>query len=123
MRGRTRLARPVHDAGWPAFTGMLEYKARRHGRTFARIGRREPASQVCPACGVKDGPKPLNVREWTCTACGTVHDRDVNAAVSIRKLGQVAAGRAETLNACGGGVRPSLAVAAASETGSLRGAA
>ena len=102
--GRTRLARSVHDAGWSAFTSMLEYKARRHGRAFGKADRFEPTSQVCSACGRKDGPKPLSVREWTCGACGTVHDRDVNAARNI-----VTAGRAGTLNACGGTVRPGLA--------------
>jgi len=115
--GRTRLARSVHDAGWSAFTSMLEYKARKHGRTFARIDRFEPTSQVCSACGVKDGPKPLGVRQWACAACGTVHDRDVNAARNI-----LAAGRADRLNACGGDVRPGLALAVAGEAGSLRGA-
>jgi putative transposase len=116
--GRTRLARSVHDAGWSAFTAMLEYKAARHGRTFARTGRFEPTSQVCSACGTRDGPKPLGVRAWTCAACGTVHDRDVNAARNILALG-----RRERLNACGGGVRPGPALAAASETGTLQGAA
>jgi IS605 OrfB family transposase len=116
--GRTRLAKSVHDAGWSAFTAMLEYKARKHGRTFARIGRFEPTSQVCSACGIKDGPKPLSVREWTCAACGTVHDRDVNAARNIAALGH-----REALNACGDSVRLPFAVAAAGETGTLRGAA
>ena len=97
---------------------MLEYKARKHGRTFARIGRWEPTSQVCSACGVKDGPKPLSVRQWPCAACGTVHDRDVNAARNI-----LAAGRADRLNARGGDVRPGPALAVAGEAGSLRGAA
>jgi putative transposase len=116
--GRTRLAKSVHDAGWSAFTAMLEYKARRYGREFRRTGRFEPTSQVCSVCGTKDGPKPLGVRTWTCMACGAVHDRDVNAARNILALG-----RRERLNACGGGVRPGLAPAAASETGTLRGAA
>src|SRR5205814_2964535 len=58
---RTRLAKSVHDAGWSAFTGMLEYKARRGGWEFRRTGRFEPTSQICSACGVKDGPKPLSV--------------------------------------------------------------
>ncbi len=116
--GRTRLARSVHDAGWSAFTSMLEYKARKHGRAFARIGRFEPTSQVCSACGVTDGPKPLSVRQWACAACGTVHDRDVNAARNI-----LAAGRADRLNARGGDVRPGPAPAVAGEAGSLRGAA
>jgi len=98
---RTRLAKSVHDAGWGRFVAMLEYKAARYGRTFARINRFAPTSQVCSACGALDGPKPLHVRSWTCKECGTVHDRDVNAAINI-----LAAGRAERLNACGGTVRP-----------------
>jgi putative transposase len=77
---RTRLAKSVHDARWSAFVHMLEYKARRYGREFRRIGRFEPTSQVCSACGVKDGPKPLHVRAWQCRGCGVWLDRDVNAA-------------------------------------------
>ena len=101
---RTRLTKSVHDAGWSAFVTMLEYKAARYGRTFARVDRLFPSSQLCSACGVKDGPKPLNAREWTCENCGTVHDRDTNAATNIKTEGRktVAAGRAETQNACGG---------------------
>jgi putative transposase len=97
---RTRLAKSVHDAGWSAFTGMLEYKARLYGREFVRIGRFVPTSQVCSACGVKDGPKPLHVRIWRCGACGVWLDRDVNAAVNVA----MAAGLAVT--ACGAQVRP-----------------
>jgi len=115
---RTRLAKSVHDAGWSAFVSMLEYKARLYGRDFRRIGRYEPTSQVCSACGVKDGPKPLHVRAWQCKECGAVHDRDVNAATNILALG-----RRERLNARGGQVRPPLAVAQAVEAGSRRGAA
>jgi putative transposase len=97
---------------------MLEYKARLYGREFRKIGRFEPTSQVCSACGVKDGPKPLAVREWECKACGTVHDRDVNAARNIPALG-----RREALNARGGQVRPLVTAAPACEAGSRRGAA
>ena len=86
---RTRLARSVADAGWSLLLRCVEEKAAQYGRTFARIGRFEPTSQVCSACGVKDGPKPLSIRIWACAACGTVHDRDVNAARNI-----LAAGRA-----------------------------
>jgi putative transposase len=120
--GRTRLAKSVHDAGWSGFVNMLEYKAVRYGRTFTKIDRWAPTSQSCSACGVKDGPKPLNVRDWECAACGAVHDRDVNAAKNILMLGKkVAAGRAETLNACGARVRPGLVPAPRGEAGSRRG--
>ncbi|WP_405640943.1 RNA-guided endonuclease InsQ/TnpB family protein [Streptomyces sp. NBC_00019] len=109
---RTRLAKSVHDAGWSGFVYMLEYKAARYGRTLVKIGRFEPTSQTCSACGTKDGPKPLNVREWTCTACGTLHDRDHNAAINVKK----AAGLA--VSACGAPGRPGLVPARREETGS-----
>jgi len=115
---RTRLAKSVHDAGWAAFLGMLEYKARRYGRAFTRIGRFEPTSQVCSTCGARDGPKPLHVRTWSCPACGTIHDRDINAAKNILALG-----RRERLNACRDGVRPPREVATVSEAGTRRSAA
>jgi putative transposase len=109
---RTRLAKSVHDAGWAQFIGMLAYKAQRYGRTLVTIGRFEPTSQVCSACGVKDGPKPLSIREWTCAACGTHHDRDHNAALNIK----TAAGLA--VSACGAPVRPGAIPAQREETGS-----
>ncbi|WP_113700056.1 RNA-guided endonuclease InsQ/TnpB family protein [Nonomuraea lactucae] len=98
--GRTRLAKSVHDAGWSRFVGMLEYKARRYGRVFARIDRFFPSSKLCSACGALRDKVPLNTRSWTCS-CGTSHDRDINAAINI-----LAAGRADKSNACGGTVRP-----------------
>ncbi|GAA3797739.1 hypothetical protein GCM10023083_36250 [Streptomyces phyllanthi] len=106
--GRTRLAKSVHDAGWSSFIGMLEYKAQRYGRTLVQIGRFTPTSQTCSTCGAVDGPKPLNVREWTCTACGTVHDRDINAAINI----ETAAGLAVSA----GGHRLYLVTVTAPET-------
>ncbi|KND30869.1 RNA-guided endonuclease InsQ/TnpB family protein [Streptomyces acidiscabies] len=119
---RTRLAKSVHDAGWSAFTGMLEYKAARHGRTFVKVGRAFPSSQICSACGFRDGPKPLHIREWTCSACGTAHDRDHNAGRNVLFEGRriVAAGRAETRNACGASVRRAPVPAQRGEAGSSR---
>jgi len=113
---RTRLAKSVADAGWSQLMRCIEEKAAHYGRMFRKIGRFEPTSQVCSACGLKDGPKPLSVREWTCAACGTAHDRDVNAARNI-----LAAGRADKSNACGAGVRPQL-VAVGAEAGTHRSA-
>ncbi|MGF0174239.1 RNA-guided endonuclease InsQ/TnpB family protein [Streptomyces sp. Marseille-Q5077] len=109
---RTRLAKSVHDAGWSRFVNMLEYKATRYGRTLIRVGRFEPTSQMCSTCGVKDGRKSLDVREWTCAACGTVHDRDVNAARNVKTAAGLAA------SACGAPVRPEPVLAQRDETGS-----
>ena len=115
---RTRLARSVCDAGWSQLLRLIEEKAAQYGRTFAKIGRFEPTTQVCSACGVNGGPKPLAIRSWQCQTCGAVHDRDINAAINI-----LAAGRADRLNACGGGVSPGPALAVAGEAATHRSAA
>ncbi|MFV2175385.1 RNA-guided endonuclease InsQ/TnpB family protein [Actinomadura sp. LOL_011] len=85
---RTRLVKSVHDAGWSTFVNMLEYKAARYGRTFVRVDRAFPSSQICSHCGRRDGPEPLHVRAWACGGCGAVHDRDVNAARNILDEGR-----------------------------------
>ncbi len=121
---RTRLAKQVHDAGWAMLVRLLEEKADRYGRTVVKVSRWFPSSQLCSVCGVNDGSKPLSVRAWTCAGCGTTHDRDVNAARNIRLEGRkVAAGQADTVNACGGTVRPGFAPAGPGETGTRRSAA
>jgi putative transposase len=79
---------------------MLEYKADWYGRTLVAVDRFYPSSKTCSACGQIASSMPLHVREWTCTACGAVHDRDVNAARNIRAEGL-------SVLACGDGVRPS----------------
>jgi putative transposase len=116
---RTRLARSIHDAGWASFVRLLEHKAAQYGRRVVRVDRWEPTSQTCSVCGHRDGPKPLAVRTWACPVCATVHDRDVNAARNIL----VAAGLAETQNACGAGVRPPAMAAVDDEAGTHPGVA
>jgi putative transposase len=98
--GRTRLAKSVHDAGWASFTGMLEYKAARYGRTFGRVDRFFPSTRMCSQCGRINENMALNVRSWDCP-CGAAHDRDVNAALNV-----LAAGQADNSNDRGAQVRP-----------------
>ena len=78
---RTRLAQSVHDAGWSRFVGMSRIQGRTVWPGVRQSGPLLSVSQLCSACMPGgDGPKPLSIREWTCTACGAVHDRDLNAA-------------------------------------------
>ena len=115
---RTKLARSIHDAGWSTLVRLIKEKADHYGRTVVKVGRRFPSSQLCSTCGHRDGPKPLSVRAWSCTACGTEHDRDLNAARNVLVEGRrIAAGLAEIENACGAGVRPGLAPAVGDEAG------
>ena len=78
------LAKSISDAGWYNLTQKLEYKARWYGRTFEKVSARH-TSQDCSTCGYRKADLTLSVREWVCPACGSVHDRDVNAAQNIKK--------------------------------------
>jgi putative transposase len=120
---RTRLARSIHDAGWSTLVRLVEEKAAHYGRTVVKISRWFPSSRLCSTCGRLDGPKPLKVRSWTCPTCGTEHDRDLNAARNVLAEGRrVAAGLADTENACGADVRPGAVPAVGDEAGTRLGA-
>ena len=110
MLKNKRLARSIADAGWRQFRILLESKAEQYDRQVVVINRWLPTSQVCSACGHHDGKKELSIREWQCPSCGTVHDRDVNAALNI-----LAAGLAESRNGRGAAHQSTLAVAAGCE--------
>jgi putative transposase len=115
LKNRT-LARAISDASWSELRSMLEYKTQWYGRDLIAVDRWYPSSRTCSACGHLVAKLPLNIREWTCAACGTVHDRDENAAKNI-----LAAGLA--VSACGAGVRPQRRTsgrAVGAEAGMLR---
>ena len=90
VRGMVRhptLARHIADAGWGEMRRMLEYKSAWYGRTLVAVDRWYPSSKTCSCCLHKVAEMPLKVRNWTCPACGTNQDRDVNAARNILRAG------------------------------------
>jgi putative transposase len=86
MAANRRLARAVLDAGLFEFRRQLTYKAEQYGTRLVVAGRWFPSSKLCSACGHRLDTLPLDVRRWTCPACGTAHDRDLNAARNLDKL-------------------------------------
>ena len=108
---KTKLAKGILEAGWGMFRAMLAYKAERQDKHLIAIGRFFPSSKTCSACGRVNAELTLGDREWSCS-CGVDHDRDLNAARNIDREGvrqfeqNVAAGDAETQNACGDWVSP-----------------
>ena len=98
-----RLASSVADQGFAAARRMLAYKTRWNGGTLIIADRWYPSSKTCSGCGAVKAKLALSERTYHCDACGLVLDRDVNAA---RNLLNLAASGAESLNACGGTVRP-----------------
>jgi putative transposase len=82
------LARHIADAAFGEIFRELEYKAAWYGRTYLELDRFFPSSKLCSSCGHLLEELPLSVREWDCPACNTHHDRDINAAINIKKAGQ-----------------------------------
>lgn len=88
---RTRMAKSVLDAGWYTLRNQLSYKAMRHGGQFIEVNEAY-TTQTCSACGSLPEGRPkgiagLEIRQWQCGCCGASHDRDVNAALNIARLG------------------------------------
>lgn len=91
-----KLARSISDATWGELIRQLDYKCQWYGRTLVKIDRWFPSSKRCGHCGHVVDKLPLSIREWTCPKCGTVHDRDINAAKNILAAGlAVLAGNSE----------------------------
>ncbi len=101
------LAKAISDAGWGTFTNFLAYKLEKKGGKLVEIDRWFPSSKLCSNCYHSIDEMPLDIREWTCSGCGTHHDRDGNAATNIRAEGiRMLKADGTAVSADGGEVRP-----------------
>lgn len=74
-----RLAKEISSCGWGQFLNFVKYKMERKGGTFLKVDRFFPSSQLCSFCGYQNRELELHDRQWVCSICGAVHDRDKNA--------------------------------------------
>ena len=82
-----RLAKAINDAGWYQFITFLKYKLEWQGKILLQIDKWFVSSKLCSHCGEKKVALSLSEREWMCSSCGTIHERDENAAKNIRNEG------------------------------------
>lgn len=102
MTKNKKLSKSILDQGWAMFVSQLEYKSKNNGGCTVKIDRFAPSSKTCSSCG-NIQPMPLNIRTYNCSCCGLIIDRDVNAAINIKKWGIEKLNRAGTvrIHACG----------------------
>jgi len=88
MKKNHHLSKSITDASWRKFVSMLTYKTEWNDKKVVKIDRYFPSSQTCHVCGyVNKDIKDLSIREWECPKCHTHHDRDINAAINILRIG------------------------------------
>jgi putative transposase len=92
MMANRRLARSIADMSFFEFRRQLEYKAAMRGGIVVVADQWYPSSKTCSACAHRLDVLPLSVREWACPVCGAIHDRDINAAVNLRRVAESSAG-------------------------------
>jgi putative transposase len=86
MVGNHHLARDISDCAWGQLFGFLDYKAEYAGRLIFRDNPRN-TSKMCHVCGAINKDLKLSDRTWVCLKCGTLHDRDFNAAINHKNEG------------------------------------
>ena len=87
VRGMTKnkhLARRLSDSSFGEIRRQLEYKTTSRGGRVLFVNAFFPSSKLCHVCLAKNESLTLADRTWQCSGCGTVHDRDLNAALNIR---------------------------------------
>lgn len=83
-----KLGKSTNDNSFGEFRTLLNYKMYERGKVFYKINKWEPTSQTCCLCGYKNSEvKDLSIRSWRCPNCNTQLDRDINAAMNIRRTG------------------------------------
>ena len=86
-RDKLKLGISIFDLGYGTFLNYLSYKLKWLNKKLIKVDRYFPSSQLCSNCSYRKTDLTLNQRHWTCPECKKKHDRDLNAAINIKKEG------------------------------------
>ena len=101
-----RLARAIADAGMSGFLAQLDYKCGWYGAEYVKADRWYASSKLCAHCGWKNDDLTLSDREWWCSGCGILNNRDANAARNLANwpgLSFPVSGRGDRVSSASGG--------------------
>ena len=82
-----KLGITIFDLGYGTFLNYLNYKLEWLNKKLIKVNRYYPSSQLCSSCGYRKSDLLLSTRSWICPNCNNKHNRDVNAAINIKKEG------------------------------------
>ena len=86
MKQNHKLSKSVSDVAFGELRRQIEYKAAMNGVRVEVAGRFYPSSKTCSCCGHLRDDLTLKERTYVCPHCGTVIDRDLNAALNLLSL-------------------------------------
>ena len=88
LEGMKRLwGRKVSDLAFGEFALILQWACAKYGKRLLKAGRWRATTKPCSNCGYHNENLTLSDRYWTCPECGRHHDRDINAAINILRVG------------------------------------
>ncbi len=88
MLKNKHLSKAIQEQCFYEFYRQMQYKCLWNNIEFIEADRFYASSKTCSECGAKNKKLQLSDREWACSECGVVHDRDKNAAINLMKYGQ-----------------------------------
>ena len=80
------LSSAILDGGFYEFKRQLLYKKEWYGGSIILANTYFPSSKLCSCCGSRKDKLKLSEREYVCTECASVMERDYNASINLKNL-------------------------------------
>ena len=80
-------SKATYDNGFGIFRNMLKYKLEDLGKKLIIVDKYYPSSKLCNVCGHKNELLTIEDKIWECPNCHTIHNRDINASINLKKEG------------------------------------